>query len=89
MARKFRVDGYVWQRSDGSRIKGKHSKFVVTDSVENETEESRPHVAVFHVSVLWDEEIQELRANKLANFLNSVQDKSSVIDIMSGMTMTP
>lgn len=82
--RTYRVEG--WSFSSGER-KGKSSKFTVTDRYEAETEEERPYVAIFPVNVLYDAETQEVRANKLAAYLNDVNSKISMFATLSGSTM--
>lgn len=89
MSRKFRVDRYSWVKTAGLQIKGKTSKYIVTDCEEDETEEMRPPVATFHISMAHDDDIQKIRAYKLAEFLNTAQEKVDVINILSGMTMAP
>ena len=86
--RTYKVDGYSWNKNADSKLVGKISDFRVTDAVKGEDEEMRPAVAIFHVSVLYDAETQKVRAEKLAEYLNDVNSKIGMYEILKGSTMS-
>lgn len=83
MARTYKVATWTYKASAGREKAGKVVRYEVTDQYDNETDEERPPVAVFQITSLYDAESQHLRATKLAEYLNSVNEKISVYATLS------
>lgn len=83
MARQYSVSTWTYREHMGKEKAGKVSKYEVDDRYDDETAEERPAVATFQVSTLYDAESQKLRATKLAEYLNSVNEKISVYATLS------
>lgn len=86
--RLYKVDTYSWNKNADAKLVGKISKFRVTDAEKGEDEKYRPSVATFYVSVLYDAESQKIRAEKLAEYINDVNSKIGMYEILKDSTMS-
>lgn len=86
--RMYKVDTYSWNKNADPKLVGKISEFRVTDAEKDEDEKQRPSVAKFLVSVLYDADTQKVRAEKLAEYLNDVNSKIGMYEILKGSTMS-
>ena len=78
--RTFKITRWTWSAGDK---KGKPCEYRVTDAEAGEDEKERPEVAIFPVSVLYDSATQEARAKKLADYLNLINSKLNMFDVLS------
>lgn len=86
--RLYKVDTYGWNKTADADLVGKIAEFRVTDAEKGEDEKQRPPVATFHVSVLYDTGTQKIRAEKLAEYLNDVNSKIGMYEILKGSAMS-
>lgn len=84
MARTWKVGNTTSGRT------GKLTEFFVTDANDKVELEDRPKAAIFPISLMFDQEIQETRAEKYADYLNKLDEAARVaheqthlIDILS------
>lgn len=87
--RNYYVSTYTYNDTVEKHMRGKVSRYKVTDAYDNETEKERPPVAEFVVSVLYDAETQKVRAEKLAEYLNDVNSKIGMYQILTSTTIVP
>lgn len=86
--RTYKVDRYNYRTNADPKLVGKISEYRVTDAEKDEDEKYRPSVATFYVSMLYDAESQKIRAEKLAEYLNDVNSKIGMYEILKGSTMS-
>ncbi len=82
--RKYEVQIWSWNDKAPDKLKaGRTSSFKISDKYEHETDKERPCVATFEVNAIHDEDLQLVRARKLCEYLNSVNDKMNMYDILT------
>lgn len=88
MSREYGVQSWNFNKYSPKEKIGKVSHYQVTDKNENESEDERPPVAIFTVNALYDADTQKIRAEKLADYLNDINSKISMYEILSNSSMT-
>lgn len=53
-------------------------RYFVTDANTKEELDTRPHAAVFPISIMFDDETQSERAGKFADYLNKIVDATNI-----------
>lgn len=82
MMRTFRVQRWTWNKNADKGKEGQVSNFRVSDKYAHETDKERPWVADFEVNAIHDEASQKIRADKLCEYLNSVNEKMNIYETL-------
>lgn len=80
--RVFKVQTWTWNENAEKHKRDKVSNFRVSDKYPHETDKERPAVADFEVNAVHDEASQKVRAEKLCEYLNDVNEKMNIYETL-------
>jgi hypothetical protein len=86
--RTYKVQRWTWNKNAEKNKVNTVSNFRVSDKYEHETDKERPAVADFEVNAIHDEASQRIRAEKLCEYLNAVNEKMNIYDTLTNTGIT-